>query len=45
MKKSDENTTLTAEKLREMMRDPKYWRDHAPDYVKLIENGFKKLYA
>lgn len=45
LKKSDENTTLTAEKLREMMRDPKYWRDQDADYVKLIENGFKKLYA
>ncbi len=31
--------------LRRMMRDPKYWRDHDAEYVRKIENGFKKLYA
>ncbi len=31
--------------LRRMMQDPKYWRDHDPEYVRKIENGFKKLYA
>ncbi len=30
---------------REMMRAPQYWRDHDPEYVKRIENGFKKLYG
>ena len=32
---------LTDEKL----RDPKYWRDRDPEYVRRIENGFKKLYG
>ena len=36
---------LTDEDLRRMMRDPKYWRDHDAEYVRKIENGFKKLYA
>lgn len=31
--------------LRRMMRDPKYWRDADPEYVRKIENGFKKLYS
>lgn len=31
--------------LREMMRDPKYWRDKDPEYVRKIETGFKKLYS
>ncbi|MBW1989420.1 MAG: hypothetical protein JRI97_07725, partial [Deltaproteobacteria bacterium] len=38
--------TLTEEKLRAMMRDPRYW-DHARrdmDFVKKVEEGFKKLY-
>ena len=36
---------LTDDVLREMMRDPKYWRDHDPEYVRKIESGFKKLYS
>ncbi|MDR2413088.1 MAG: hypothetical protein LBD50_02660 [Rickettsiales bacterium] len=31
--------------LRQMMRDPKYWRDRDPEYVRRIESGFKKLYS
>ena len=31
--------------LRRMMKDPKYWRDHDPEYVRKIETGFKKLYS
>lgn len=31
--------------LRRMMRDPKYWREHDVEYVRKIENGFKKLYS
>lgn len=42
-KNADEN--LTDDVLRDMMRDPKYWRDHDPEYVRKIENGFKKLYS
>ena len=36
---------LTDDDLRRMMRDPKYWRDADPEYVRKIENGFKKLYG
>jgi hypothetical protein len=31
--------------LRRMMQDPKYWRDNDPEYIRKIENGFKKLYS
>lgn len=36
---------LSDEDLRRMMRDPKYWRDGDAEYVRKIENGFKKLYS
>ena len=36
---------LTDDELRRMMRDPKYWRDMDPEYVRKIENGFRKLYS
>ena len=36
---------LTDDELRRMMRDPKDWRDMDPEYVRKIENGFKKLYS
>jgi len=36
---------LTDSDLRNMMRNPKYWRDQDPEYVRKIENGFKKLYS
>lgn len=34
----DENT------LRQLMQDPKYWKDQDPELVKRIERGFKRLY-
>lgn len=40
---SDKN--LTENELRRMMRDPKYWRDNDVEYIRKIENGFKKLYS
>ena len=42
-KNASEN--LSDADLRRMMRDPKYWRDAEPEYVRKIENGFKKLYS
>jgi hypothetical protein len=39
------NDNLSDSDLRRMMRDPKYWRDREPEYVRKIENGFKKLYS
>jgi len=43
----DKNSSdgMTDSDLRRMMRDPKYWRDHDPEYVRKVESGFKKLYA
>ncbi len=40
-----QSKNLTDNELRRMMRDPKYWRDMDPEYVRKIENGFKKLYS
>ena len=47
MENLDKNETqnLTDSDLRRMMRDPKYWRDADPEYIRKIENGFKKLYS
>ena len=44
---TDKNETqnLTDGDLRRMMRDPKYWRDNDVEYIRKIENGFKKLYS
>ncbi|MBR5575030.1 MAG: hypothetical protein IKV93_00615 [Alphaproteobacteria bacterium] len=36
---------LTDSDLRRMMRDPKYWRDGDAEYIRKIENGFRKLYS
>lgn len=30
--------------LKELMRDPRYWRDHDPAYVRKIKDGFEALY-
>ncbi|MFQ6778157.1 MAG: capsid assembly protein, partial [Alphaproteobacteria bacterium] len=44
---TEKNTSeiLSDNDLRMMMRNPKYWRDHDAEYVRKIENGFKKLYS
>jgi hypothetical protein len=42
--KSEGFENLSLEKLREMMKDPKYWRDQETSYVEKIKNGFEKLY-
>ncbi len=41
----NESENLSDANLRQMMRNPKYWRDMDPEYVRKIENGFKKLYS
>jgi hypothetical protein len=33
----------TAEELREMMRDPRYWRTREPEFVKRVTEGFRAL--
>lgn len=34
----------TESDLRQMMRDPRYWRDQEPGYVEKIREGFQRLY-
>ena len=41
----NDTKNLTDSDLRRMMRDPKYWRDGDVEYIRKIENGFKKLYS
>jgi hypothetical protein len=36
---------LSENDLKNMMRDPKYWRDRDPEFVRTIETGFKKLFS
>ena len=42
---ANETKNLTDSDLRRMMRDPKYWRDGDVEYIRKIENVFKKLYS
>jgi hypothetical protein len=39
------DTKLNDSELRQMMKNPKYWRDHDDEFIRKIESGFKKLYA
>ncbi|MAO93780.1 MAG: hypothetical protein CMM78_02945 [Rhodospirillaceae bacterium] len=32
------------EQLRQMMRDPRYWRDRDPQVLNAVSEGFKQLY-
>ena len=36
---------ITEKKLKEMMQDPKYWRDNDKDFIKKVNDGFKFLYG
>lgn len=38
-------TSEGEEDLRQMMQDPKYWRDKNPAYVRKVTEGFKKIYT
>ena len=35
---------LSEQGLRELMRDPRYWRDHEPSIVQEVRDGFSRLY-
>ena len=41
----EENITIDIEELRNMLRDPRYWRDRDKDIVAKIDAGFKRLYG
>ncbi len=46
MAKSGESQCgITEKKLKEMMKDPKYWRDGDKDFIKKVDDGFKFLYG
>lgn len=36
--------SLSEEGLKQMMHDPRYWRDHDPAFVERVRAGFKRLY-
>ena len=39
------NTDAAEARLRELMRDPRYWRDRDPSFVAKVAAGFDRLYA
>lgn len=39
------DTGLDEERLYEMMRDPRYWRDRDPEFVARVTEGFRQLFA
>jgi len=43
-KQQQDEGDYTEEQIKEMMKDPKYWRDQDQEYIKIIEDGFRKLY-
>jgi len=40
-----EATALDETALRGMMRDPKYWRDKDPAFIKKVSDGFRQVFA
>lgn len=42
---SSNPSSIGAEDIQSMMRDPKYWRDKDPAFVRKVTEGFKNLYA
>lgn len=39
------STDVDKQALNQMMRDPKYWRDHDPAFVARVTEGYKRLYG
>lgn len=37
-------TSITQDQLDEMIKDPRYWREKDPAFVRQVEDGYKKLY-
>ena len=40
----EEENILNEKKLKDMMNDPRYWRDGDKDFIKKVDDGFKNLY-
>lgn len=46
MKKESANPSEnSAEDIQSMMRDPRYWRDKDPAFIRKVTEGFQKIYA
>lgn len=41
---SNDGNVISEKSLREMMRDPRYWNDQDPDYVRKVRDGFRRLF-
>ncbi len=41
---SDEDRDRAEDELRNVMRDPRYWRDHDSELVRRVTDGFRRLY-
>jgi hypothetical protein len=41
----DANGVVDESSLRNMMRDPRYWRDRDPAYVAQVTDGYKRIYT
>lgn len=41
---SADDNVVSERTLRDMMRDPRYWNDQDPDYVRQIRDGFRRLF-
>ena len=42
-KAENSDAAVTPEKLREMQRDPKYWRDKDPEFIKQVTEGWRRI--
>jgi hypothetical protein len=42
-RKADAAPTTDEAGLREMMRDPRYWRTREPEFVKRVTDGFRRM--
>lgn len=42
---SSNTADMSLERIRKMMRDPRYWRDHDPKFVEKVSAGFARLYG
>ena len=44
IQRSEPEQAQSIERLREMMKDPRYWKQADPADIKKVEDGFKRLY-
>lgn len=40
-----ETSSIDEKSLQSMMRDPKYWRDKDPSFIKKVSDGFRQVFA